>query len=530
MFKRFLICIGLLGILLLFPFLMRPKTTDIPLAPEHDKLVIITAHTKSIRDEYALAFRKYYQKKYHKDVDLDFRSPGGTSDIMRYIADRYEANFRIYWESKKELGPWTEEIAKNFANQRVDWDKNASATAKKARKIFLESNIGLDIDLMAGGGTFELSRNADRGFAVDGEVALRHPEYFGEDKLPESFGGDKIYDKKGRFYGVVISTFGISCNLDRVAELPGNPVPKAWHDLANPIFFNLICLADPSKSGSANKCYEIIIQQCMAQAGNPSDGWTNGVNLLKRIFANSRLITESAGAAVRDVAIGNSAVGMAIDTYGMSEVAWQEKIFDNKPKVRYITPKGGTAISADPIQLLRGAPNKKVAQEFIDFLLSVEGQKLHCFRPGTPGGPVKYQLNRPPARRDIYTKENLQYFFDKNYNPYQSGADFVYRPAWTGRYYTLLRTLLKNIIIDTAPELKLAWKAIIDAGGPEKVPQAMAKFNELPFSYKDASFAAKQIRPYPGHSPQQVSAYLRNWSEQARKNYLEAANLAKKGL
>ena len=132
MFKRFLICIGLLGILLLFPFLMRPKTTDIPLAPEHDKLVIITAHTKSIRDEYALAFRKYYQKKYHKDVDLDFRSPGGTSDIMRYIADRYEANFRIYWESKKELGPWTEEIAKNFANPRVDWDKNASATAKKA--------------------------------------------------------------------------------------------------------------------------------------------------------------------------------------------------------------------------------------------------------------------------------------------------------------------------------------------------------------------------------------------------------------
>ena len=94
MFKRFLICVGLLGILLLLPFIMRPKTTDIPLAPEHDKLVIITAHTKSIRDKYALAFRKYYQEKYHKDVDLDFRSPGGTSDIMRYIADRYEANFR----------------------------------------------------------------------------------------------------------------------------------------------------------------------------------------------------------------------------------------------------------------------------------------------------------------------------------------------------------------------------------------------------------------------------------------------------
>lgn len=155
-------------------------------------------------------------------------------------------------------------------------------------------------------------------------------------------------------------------------------------DLAAPRFYNTLALADPSKSGSANKCFEILIQQCMADSGSPDKGWEEGLNLIKRIFGNARNLTDSAGKIPRDVAAGNAAAGMAIDTYGFTEQEWNELQFGGTPHFFYVPPEGGTAVSADPVQMLRGAPNRKAAEAFIDFLLSIEGQKLHAFKTGTP--------------------------------------------------------------------------------------------------------------------------------------------------
>ena len=529
MFKRLFICILLLGSLLILPFLLRPKAEKAAaVSDEADRLVIISAHNKGIRDEYDQAFKKYYREKYGKDVVLDFRSPGGTRDIVRYIADRYEAEFRHFFESNPANGEWTGEIAAAFSDPRVEKDPKASAAAKRARRMFLKSDVGIGIDLMAGGGTFEMIRQASKGFAVDAKVKERHPEYFAPESIPEVFGGDRLYDANGLWYGVVLSTFGICCNTDRIGELKNNALPETWRDLADPRFFNLLSVADPSKSGSANKCFEILIQQCMAESSDPGKGWENGLNLIKRIFGNARSVTESASQVVRDVTMGDAACGMAIDTYALSQAAWVRRM-SKKPSVCYVTPKGGTAVSADPIQLLRGAPNKVVAQRFIDFLLSLEGQKLHCFKPGTPGGPKVYALSRPAVRRELYADKYADLRFEKNYDPYRSGSDFVYRSAWTGRYYGLISRTIKNVILDPSEELQQAWRAIIAAGGPEKVPEAMAAFNALPFTYAEAGKINGKLRIYPGNSASDIAAMLRGWSDFARENYLKAAALAAQG-
>ena len=351
------------------------------------------------------------------------------------------------------------------------------------------------------------------------------PEYFADDVIPRSFGGDELYDKDGRYYGIVLSTFGICYNADRIAELADPAPPKRWADLAAPRFYNTIALADPSKSGSANKCFEILIQQCMADSGSPDKGWEEGLNLIKRIFGNARNLTDSAGKIPRDVAAGNAAAGMAIDTYGFTEQEWNELQFGGTPHFFYVPPEGGTAVSADPVQMLRGAPNRKAAEAFIDFLLSIEGQKLHAFKTGTPGGPARHALRRPPIRRDLYAPEYREYRSDPDYNPYESGASFVYRPELTGPYYGLLRILIRAIALDPQPELQRAWKAIIDAGGPEKVPQAMRAFNRLPFPYSEIADANRALR----RDAVEVAAVIRSWSESARLNYLEAERLAKEG-
>lgn len=527
--KRFLAALLPLLLLLAIPFLLRPKTEAKQLDGTADRLVIISAHNESIRYEYEQAFRKYYRERFGREIELDFRAPGGTSDIVRYIADRFEAEFRRYYESDPANGPWSAEIADAFANPKIDTDPDASPAAKKARRLFLESNVGIDIDLMAGGGTFDMARHAARGFAVDGGAQRRHPEYFRPEIIPQSFGGDQLYDKNGRYYGVVLSTFGICYNLDRIRELSDPTPPRAWRDLGEARFFNTLVLADPSKSGSANKCFEVLIQQCMAEAPDLDTGWAEGMNLVKRIFANARQLTDSAGKVPRDVAAGNAAAGMAIDTYGFTEQEWNQLQFDGETHFFYVPPEGGTAVSADPIQLLRGAPNREAAEAFIDFLLSEEGQKLHSFKVGTPGGPVRHALRRPAIRRDLYAPKYREFRSDPDYDPYRSGASFVYRAELTGPYYSLIRILIKCIALEPQPELQAAWRAILDAGGPEKVPEAAAAFNRLPFRYADIAAAAASIRKGRDRSAVDVAATCREWSESARRNYLEAARLAREG-
>jgi len=122
-----------------------------------------------------------------------------------------------------------------------------------------------------------------------------------------------------------------------------------------------------------------------------------------------------------------------------------------------------------------------------------------------------------------------QFRFDPDYDPYRSGADFVYHPKWTGRYFNLLRVVFKCIAIDPHVELVEAWRAIVAAGGPERVPQAMAVFDRLPFSYSEAAGAAAALRLTPGRTPADIAAVTRSWSDLSRKNYIEAARLAREG-
>lgn len=490
-----------------------------------DRVVVISAHNKSFRDECAAKFKLYYRKNFGRDIEVDFRSPGGTSDIIRYIADRYKTEFRRYYEKDPVLGEWDDELAGAFADPASDLP-TASDRAKKIRQIFLRSDVGIGIDIFAGGGVFEHERQKKRGFAADAQVALRHPELFVDTVIPKEYGGSPLYDPDGKYYSVVLSTFGICCNLDRISEMDNSALPVKWSDLADERFFASLSCADPTKSGSVNKCFEIIIQQAMAEAGDPRTGWAKGLNIIRRMFANCRNIGDSAVVIVQDVSSGNSAAGIAIDSYALSEMAYQAKQFGNLPKMKYITPQGGTAVSGDPVQLLRGASNCPQALAFIDFLLSESGQKMHAYRPGTPDGPEIYAINRPPVRKDIYDENYRKYASFPDYDPYKSGADFAYHAEWTEKYYSLIRQLIKSTMLDCHVELTDAWRKIIAAGGPEALPEAMEYFERLPFDYIQADQAAGKISIHAGNSALDVAKTLRSWSDEAVKNYRRAGEIA----
>jgi spermidine/putrescine-binding protein len=142
----------------------------------------------------------------------------------------------------------------------------------------------------------------------------------------------------------------------------------------------------------------------------------------------------------------------------------------------WIAPEGGTTLSCDPVAVLKGAPNPEVAQAFVEFCLTLPGQRLWFAKPGTPGGPEERALHRTPIRRDAYTPEFLTTSVMPEADPYNDPGNFTYQRELTGGAFNTLRQLVKIMCIDSHHELKHAWRAMIDAGMP---PEAMAVFSDV---------------------------------------------------
>lgn len=509
MLLRVSIVFILLAAVLVAPFALRPTGDEQNLAGSGaDELVLISPHGESIQAEFGRAFVEYMRTEYNRDVVLDWRQPGGTSEIARFLQSEYTVRFENLWKEKTDL-PFRRSIRNAFSDSSLDeaanralqdgWTQRLPTLPEEedlpvlARALFLESEIGAGIDLFFGGGAYDFGKQAALGTLVSadktgmyGPAAIRneHPDWFSDAALPQAVGGEPFRDEDLRWVGTVLSAFGICYNEDVYHRLGIDSAPAHWTDLSDPRLFSQIALADPTKSGSSAKAFEMLIQeQIHARIDQHSEvedtavrnGWDEGMRLILKISANSRYFTDSSAKVPRDVALGDAAAGMCIDFYGRTF----NQIFqspDGSSHVHFVAPIAGTSIGADPIGMLRGAPSPDLAHLFIEFVLSENGQKIWSFRPGEPGGPTRFALRRPPIRRDFYTPENLPHMSDPDVNPYDLAERFTYRAEWTGSLFSPLRFVIKSSCIDPHEEQQLAWKALIDAGMP---PEGVRAFENV---------------------------------------------------
>jgi ABC-type Fe3+ transport system substrate-binding protein len=372
-------------------------------------------------------------------------------------------------------------------------------------------------------------------------VRERHPDWFEgpEPILEQEAAGEVWYDPGDRFYGACLSSFGLCFNPDRWQQLGlgdgEDSWPQHWDDLADPRLMGQIGAADPSKSGSITKCFEMLIQEKLAAAvaahcppaPTPTDlgaalakGWEDAMLLIKEIGGNARYFTFSAGKVPVDVSDGAVVAGMCIDFYGRSQAEWSRRTL-GRETLRYRTPVGGSSISADPIGLFRGAPHPETALMFIDFVLSPEGQRLWNYRVDTPGGPVRYSLRRLPIRRDLYADADRRQMADPEADPFLLASRFTYHPEWTGPLFNLMRLMIRVMIIDCHDELRDAWRAICENGGPETNPEAMELLARLPVTFADAPGVAREMRD----SSRQIEI-LRAWAVFFRDSYRRARTAA----
>ncbi len=516
-----------LGLIVGLPFALRPKENLLTEADE--TLVIISPHNEAIRYEFSRGFRDWHKARTGRSVRIDWRVPGGTSEIARYLKSGYEAPFEQFWKRTAHMS-WNDVVRRSFDDGKIALgaDPTKDSPVQAARRGFLDSDVGIGIDLFFGGGSFDFVQQAAAGRLVDSGFIAAHPELFGPEpeKIPQTLGGEDYWDKRGAWIGTVMSAFGISYNEEAVNRAAPGAKLAGWDDLANPAFFGQVALADPNMSGSVAKVFEMIIQQHIAGAGNDlRRGWDEAMKSILRMGANTRYFADAATKIPIDIGHGDAALGMSIDFYGRFQAENTRDPVTGKDRMFYFNVPGGTSIGVDSIGMLRGAPHRKLALDFMEYVISVEGQKLWNFKLGTPGGPTKYALRRLPIRHELYAPEFASFRSDPTVYPYTDAQNFIYHPAWTGPLFNPIRFIVRVMCVDSHDEARDAMAALIAAKFP---PRAMAAFEDVSaVSYEQAGGRIKNTL----HSPDPLASVrmAKELSEHFRAQYRKARELARAG-
>lgn len=368
-----------------------PETTDL--------LIIYTAHTEEVEQEFARAFADFYRQRTGREILIRWPRTMGSGSI------------------RDEL------------------------RTKHARGIH-------DVDIVFGGGPIHADlKNA-------GLLApYKLPDELLE-KIPAQLFGEPLYDPDYSWYGAALSTFGIIVNERLIADRK-LPQVRDWQDIACPELLGLVGAANPSQSGAIRKMYEIILQ---------SYGYEQGMRLLALQAANAPSISQSGGDIPRGVASAQLAAGPAIDYLARRQMGNDE----TSSPLRFVVPAGRTVFNADPISILNGAPNRKQAELFVEFVMSPAGQQLWSLKAGAEGGPQKAALRRQSVLPEIYTERAGDLAVDQNPFTDWAGNDFFDSGKEELRI-DIMPQYLQSMMVVNHSALASAWKAIIAAGMPEEL-------------------------------------------------------------
>ena len=570
--KQFIILLAA-ALIVALPFIFRRETGVSDWRAGDPELVVVTPHNEAFRQEFAKGFSKWHQVKYGRPVRIDWRVIGGTTEIMRYLAAEYAASAKQFF--KTQAAAWPADGAEVILSRKTPEASEARTLWQAFRKSDDPAEITSGMDLFFGGGVYDHEKAEKQGLTVPAWGAAGPPAGLFEDAagrvlIPREMNGEVWRGQA--YYGCVLSAFGICYNVDRLSDLGIARPPSSWEDLADPRYFGQLGLTDPTKSGSVAKAFEMIVQaECakavaasgfvpgqirsfesaFAAAGKsvgelPPDvpeayqqaverGWLEGLRLLRRIGANARYFTDSSGRVPVDVSAGAVAAGIAIDFFGRLQAEMSTPP-GGHPAMAYVTPVGGSSVTADPVSLMRGAPHRELAVRFIEYLLGEEGQRLWNYRVGTPGGPQRFDLRRLPIRRDFYPSADplLQAAFEKHrpyltdplwqpeVDAYRLGESFLYEPRWTGVHFGIQRDLIRAMCMDSGDELKSAWQAIMKQGGPGMNPEAMRLLEALP----DSPYLLTWSSAVTSYVKVPRLDYLREWTAFFRERYRRAEAVA----
>jgi len=332
--------------------------------------------------------------------------------------------------------------------------------------------------------------------------------------IPEVVGSYPINDPDGTYMGFAAAGYGIMWN-ERYIKAKKLPVPADWSDLEQPVYHGHIGMSAPSRSGTTHLTVETLLQ---------GEGWDKGWATWKTIAGNFKTVTERSFGVPDGVNSGQFGYGIVIDFFAFSSKA-------SGFPVDFIYPKVTTLVPAN-IGIVKNAPNAVMAAEFVEFLLSNEGQKLL----------LDPKIMRLPVRPDIYAQAP-----DGFPNPFKDssiGSAVTFDVVKSKDRYNLVNSLFDVMITYRLEDLRAAVKAIQDAEAAQAgkdnaeaqqlIDEAKALVAKTPIDEAtslDKDFAAifKKKRKKASDKIEGRQAEVeQQWDAMVQANYAKAVELANK--
>ena len=374
-----------------------------------------------------------------------------TKEHLVIISPHWEG---VRIELTQDFNRWYQE--KYGEEAELEWidQGGASDNLKFVESLYKKNPNGIDIDMFFGGGISPYLRLK--------ELNLLEPYKVSKDTLkhiPKTCAGVPNYDDRDfNWYGIVLSGFGILYNK-KVLDFLKLPVPTDWESLGDKRYYSWVGNGDPRHSGSLHMMYEIILQ---------AYGWRKGWDIILAMSGNTKNFSASASAVAKNTSSGEVAVSLCIDSYALAQIE-----VHGAENMGFIFPENLTVINPDAIGILKGAKNVVVAQRFIEYLLSYEGQLIWMQKKGKKGGPKEFSLNRFCIRSDIYEHPDMK---ENVFNPYALKGAIKYNFNLAADRWNLLNDLIGALVIDCRGNLKKAWNAVLK----KEDVTATKKFFDIP--------------------------------------------------
>jgi phosphoglycerate transport regulatory protein PgtC len=352
---------------------------------------------------------------------------------------------------------------------------------------------------------------------ADGLLAKYSPKASG---IPEKIGSYPINDPDGYYIGFAGSGYGIMWNT-RYLKAKKIPVPKEWADLKMPVYHNHVGMSAPSRSGTTHLTVETVLQ---------GEGWEKGWATWKEVAGNFKMVTERSFGVPEGVNSGDFGIGIVIDFFGFSSKA-------TGFPVDFVYPTVTTLVPAN-IAIVKDAPHPELAAAFIEYLLSVEGQKL-LLDPA---------IRRLPVNPDTYADAPAD--FPNPFKDSSIGAAVKFDVGLSKDRYNIVNSLFDVMITYRRDDLAKASKALQEAeaalaGKSNAEAEALIKearslITAMPISEAEAvdgkfpgvftSDVYKKRKKADAKIPQRQAEIEEKWDAFTKKNYADAESKAKKAL
>jgi ABC-type Fe3+ transport system substrate-binding protein len=357
-------------------------------------------------------------------------------------------------------------ITPAYAQEKPQQLRVLTSMSERVFKPFVEGfeRDNPDIDVLV------LNKNTNHAL---GEVALGNGREFDIfwASSPEAFDMlddfDHLAPYKGkRHHDFALSSVGWSWKTDRLSN-----VPSSWNMLLEPRFDGRIGIARPSRSGTTH----LIVEQFLQDRG-----WEDGWQYVLQLSANFATITSRSFGVIDGLKSERFDIGLNIDFLAISE---------NDLSFQYGRP---VMLVPGRIAKLRGGGAPEIAERFIDFVLSANGQEILL----TPS------INRVPI--DAELRKTLSYEKYPTLTAALRLSWAAYDPELAARRYWMVNEIFDQFITNQFGRRRAIWREIRDIEADaeraklHRTKLDLAKTYLLTMPIEEHEVAIMQPSPMPG--------------------------------